>query len=85
MSSPGPDIACSVCYNSFDVSLRKPIDLGCGHTFCDSCISAHPTSFHRISAHYSLRVAGAAQNVELQPTIPTSATVCSTSPRAPTP
>ena len=34
-----PLLECSVCMNSFDVSINKPMGLQCGHTFCRSCLS----------------------------------------------
>ncbi|XP_022906041.2 roquin-1 [Onthophagus taurus] len=32
-------LSCPVCFNEFDVSLRSPISLGCGHTICKTCLS----------------------------------------------
>ncbi|XP_018335497.1 roquin-1 [Agrilus planipennis] len=32
-------LSCPVCYNAFDVSVRSPISLGCGHTICKACLS----------------------------------------------
>ncbi|XP_022247506.1 roquin-1-like isoform X1 [Limulus polyphemus] len=32
-------LSCPICYNEFEPSLRRPISLGCGHTFCRSCLS----------------------------------------------
>ncbi|KAF5272622.1 hypothetical protein FQR65_LT04863 [Abscondita terminalis] len=36
-------LSCPVCCNEFDVLLRSPISLGCGHTICKACLS----SLHR--------------------------------------
>jgi RING finger/CCCH-type zinc finger protein len=32
-------LSCPVCCNAFDVALRSPISLGCGHTVCKACLS----------------------------------------------
>lgn len=32
-------LLCPVCCVEFDVSLRSPISLGCGHTTCKACLS----------------------------------------------
>lgn len=32
-------LSCPVCCNEFDVTLRGPISLGCGHTICKACLS----------------------------------------------
>lgn len=32
-------LSCPVCCNEFDVLLRSPISLGCGHTICKACLS----------------------------------------------
>jgi hypothetical protein len=37
--------SCSVCLNPFDSEGRKPWDLGCGHSYCEACLRAHPRSF----------------------------------------
>lgn len=36
-------LTCPVCCNEFDVTLRGPISLGCGHTICKGCLA----SLHR--------------------------------------
>ncbi|XP_027038423.1 roquin-1-like [Pocillopora damicornis] len=32
-------LQCPICYKEFDNHDRQPISLGCGHTFCVSCLS----------------------------------------------
>ncbi|XP_017769975.1 PREDICTED: roquin-1 isoform X3 [Nicrophorus vespilloides] len=32
-------LSCPVCCNEFDIALRGPISLGCGHTICKACLS----------------------------------------------
>ncbi|XP_044734372.1 roquin-1 [Chrysoperla carnea] len=32
-------LSCPVCCNEFDIALRSPISLGCGHTICKACLS----------------------------------------------
>ncbi|XP_023211812.1 roquin-2-like isoform X3 [Centruroides sculpturatus] len=32
-------LSCPICYNEFEVNLRRPISLGCGHTMCKNCLS----------------------------------------------
>jgi hypothetical protein len=38
---------CGVCFLLFDNAGRRPIDLGCGHCFCQGCNASHPHSFRR--------------------------------------
>ena len=35
-------LQCSICSNQFDQHNKKPVSLGCGHTFCESCLSKLP-------------------------------------------
>lgn len=32
-------LSCPVCYHDFDVAIRGPISLGCGHTICRTCLA----------------------------------------------
>ncbi|XP_011495312.1 PREDICTED: uncharacterized protein LOC105360184 [Ceratosolen solmsi marchali] len=32
-------LSCPVCYHDFDVAVRGPISLGCGHTICRTCLA----------------------------------------------
>lgn len=36
---------CGTCYEPFDLAHRRPVDLGCGHAFCDHCLLSAPNSF----------------------------------------
>jgi hypothetical protein len=49
MQSPPPEelLQCGVCYNQFDDGGRKPLDLGCGHCYCQACFQSNPSSFRR--------------------------------------
>jgi hypothetical protein len=38
-------LECEVCFLRFDNEGRRPIDLGCGHCFCQECTANHPDSF----------------------------------------
>uniref|UniRef100_A0A7E4UST6 RING-type domain-containing protein n=1 Tax=Panagrellus redivivus TaxID=6233 RepID=A0A7E4UST6_PANRE len=29
---------CCICYDTYDRTDRAPISMGCGHTFCQSCV-----------------------------------------------
>jgi hypothetical protein len=40
-------LECGVCFLRFDNAGRRPIDLGCGHSFCQECTAKHPPSFRR--------------------------------------
>ncbi len=31
-------LECKICYEKYDTDKSKPMMLGCGHTFCLSCI-----------------------------------------------
>ncbi len=33
------------CMQPFDPHERRPVDLGCGHAFCDACLLAQPNAF----------------------------------------
>ena len=32
-------LSCPVCCHDFDVAIRGPISLGCGHTICRTCLA----------------------------------------------
>ena len=32
-------LSCPVCENGFELKIRLPISLGCGHTICKTCLS----------------------------------------------
>ena len=32
-------LSCPVCCHDFDVALRGPVSLGCGHTICQTCLA----------------------------------------------
>ncbi|GBF92388.1 hypothetical protein Rsub_05590 [Raphidocelis subcapitata] len=38
-------LSCPVCFQPFDTDEHKPWSLGCGHSFCEACLRAHPRSF----------------------------------------
>jgi hypothetical protein len=40
-------LECGVCFLRFDNAGRRPIDLGCGHSFCQECTAKHQPSFRR--------------------------------------
>lgn len=40
-------LTCGVCYHRFEPLGRRPIDLGCGHCFCEACLATSPASFAR--------------------------------------
>jgi hypothetical protein len=40
-------LECGVCFLRFDNEGRRPIDLGCGHCFCQECTTKQPDSFRR--------------------------------------
>jgi hypothetical protein len=40
-------LECGVCFLRFDNEGRRPIDLGCGHSFCQECHANHTDSFRR--------------------------------------
>uniref|UniRef100_A0A7N9AZF6 Ring finger protein 224 n=1 Tax=Mastacembelus armatus TaxID=205130 RepID=A0A7N9AZF6_9TELE len=33
-----PDLVCIVCFGSYDLAMRLPRRLHCGHTFCQACL-----------------------------------------------
>ncbi|XP_014222745.1 uncharacterized protein LOC106649694 isoform X1 [Trichogramma pretiosum] len=35
-------LSCPACCNDFDVAVRGPISLGCGHTICYTCLTSLP-------------------------------------------
>lgn len=41
----GEVLTCNVCYNAFNTTTRKPIDLGCGHCFCSTCVTSSRSAF----------------------------------------
>ncbi|XP_048885515.1 E3 ubiquitin-protein ligase-like [Brienomyrus brachyistius] len=34
------ELECGICYQSYNTGRRLPRELGCRHTFCESCLSA---------------------------------------------
>ncbi|XP_005815032.2 RING finger protein 224-like [Xiphophorus maculatus] len=38
MSGRRPDLACIVCFGSYDLLTRLPRRLHCGHAFCQACL-----------------------------------------------
>jgi hypothetical protein len=38
-------LECGVCFLRFDNAGRRPINLGCGHCFCQECTANQPDSF----------------------------------------
>ncbi|XP_026153853.1 RING finger protein 224 [Mastacembelus armatus] len=38
MTLSRPDLVCIVCFGSYDLAMRLPRRLHCGHTFCQACL-----------------------------------------------
>lgn len=57
-------LQCPVCFQPFDDRSRRPIDLGCGHHFCERCLLLSPASF-RHCPECRVRSAAAGQHVSV--------------------
>lgn len=31
---------CKICFEKYDINLRKPISINCGHSFCNDCLNS---------------------------------------------
>ena len=52
-------LSCPVCANGFELNVRLPISLGCGHTICKTCLAnlqRHQCPFDQVK-HHPLNIA----------------------------
>lgn len=53
------NLSCDICYHTYDQTVRLPLQLDCGHTYCKSCLLQArsgdcPTCRTRLSRNVSL-------------------------------